>query len=93
MKYRSKGRWKIHFKHLLVAAWLPKKDDVLKRTGQPTWSSLADALKRTGQADLAEKIITKRMEQRSKKGMHLMCMHACAFNIHLCVLLRLNVMN
>ena len=55
----------------MVAAWLSKEDIVLKRTGQPTWSSLADALKRIGQASLAEKIITKRMEQRSRKSMHL----------------------
>ena len=69
----------------MVAAWLSKEDNVLKRTGQPTWSSLADALKRTGQAGLAEKIITKRrLEQRSKKGMHLMCMHVhliCIMNV------------
>ena len=64
----------------IVAAWFSKKDNVLKRTGQPTWRSLADALKRTGHAGLAEKIVTKRMEQRSKKGMHLMCMHV--FNMH-----------
>ena len=58
----------------MVAAWLSKEDNVLKHTGQPTWSSLADALKRMRHADLAEKIITKRrLEQRSRKSMHLMC--------------------
>ena len=67
----------------MVAAWLSKEDNVLKRTGQPTWRSLADALKRTGHADLAEKILTKRrLQQRSRKSMHLMCMHACAFYMH-----------
>ena len=66
----------------MVAAWLSKEDNVLKRTGQPTWRSLADALKRTGHADLAEKIITKRrLEQRSWKSMRLLCMHV--FNMHI----------
>ena len=62
----------------MVDAWLSSKDNVLKRTGQPSWKSLADALKRTGRADLAEKIITKRrMEQRSREGMHSMYMCMC----------------
>ena len=65
----------------MVTAWLSKEGNVLKRTGQPTWRSLADALKRSGHANLAEKIITKRrLEQRSKEGMHLVCMHV--FNMH-----------
>ena len=52
----------------MVAAWLSKEDNVLKRTGQPTWRSLGDALKRTGQADIANKIILERVEMESKQG-------------------------
>ena len=52
----------------MVAAWLSKEDDVLKRTGQPTWRSLADALKRIGHADIANKIIREGVEMESKQG-------------------------
>ena len=52
----------------MVAAWLSKEDNVLKRTGQPTWRSLADALKRLGQADIANKIIRERVEMESRQG-------------------------
>ena len=52
----------------MVAAWLSKKDNVLKRTGQPTWRSLVDALKRTGQADIAHKIIREKVEMESRQG-------------------------
>ena len=52
----------------MVAAWLSKEDNVLKRTGQPTWRSLADALKRTGQADIANKIIQERVEMESTQS-------------------------
>ena len=52
----------------MVAAWLSKEDNVLKRTGQPTWRSLADALKRIGQSDIANNIIEERVEIESKQG-------------------------
>ena len=52
----------------MVAAWLSKEDNVLKRTGQPTWRSLADALKRIGHAYIANKIIRERVEMESRQG-------------------------
>ena len=52
----------------MVAAWLSKEDNVLKRTRQPTWRSLADALKRNGQADIANNIIQDRVEMESRQG-------------------------
>ena len=52
----------------MVTAWLSKEDNVLKRTGKPTWRSLADALKRIGQADISNKIIRERVEMESRQG-------------------------
>ena len=52
----------------MVAAWLSKEDTVLQRTGKPTWRSLADALKRNGHTDVANKIIRERVEMESKQG-------------------------
>lgn len=40
----------------LVASWLRREDDVLKRYGEPTWSKLADALKRIGQTGICQDI-------------------------------------
>lgn len=37
----------------MVAAWLNRQDNVLKNSGEPTWSSLADALDKIGQTGTA----------------------------------------
>ena len=40
----------------MVNAWLGRKDNVLKRTGPPTWSSLIAALRKTGHNGVAHDI-------------------------------------
>ena len=40
----------------MVAAWLNRQDEVLQRSGEPTWSTLADALTKIGQTGLAKDI-------------------------------------
>ena len=40
----------------MVASWLNEQDDVLSRSGKPTWNRLADALKEIGQTGIAVKI-------------------------------------
>ena len=40
----------------MVAAWLRREDDVLEVSGAPTWKTLSEALKDTGQTGLALKI-------------------------------------
>ena len=52
----------------MVPAWLSMEDTVVKRAEQSTWSSLADALKRNGQADIANNIIQDRVEMESRQG-------------------------
>ena len=39
-----------------VAAWLRREDDVLSRSGEPTWGRLVEALERIGQRGVAEDI-------------------------------------
>ena len=51
----------------MVAAWLNRQDDVLSRSGEPTWSRLADALREIGQTGLAEDIKRK---SHSRSGDH-----------------------
>ena len=41
----------------MVEAWLRKDDNVLTRSGPPTWKSLVKALKDIGNNGIAEKII------------------------------------
>ena len=40
----------------MVAAWLRREDDVLQVSGAPTWKTLSEALKDTGQTGLSMKI-------------------------------------
>ena len=40
----------------MVAAWLRREDYVLKRSGKPTWNTLANKLEEIGQTGLAEDI-------------------------------------
>ena len=40
----------------VVAAWLNRQDNVLQQSGEPTWSTLEDALRKIGQTGLAEDI-------------------------------------
>ena len=41
----------------MVEAWLKMKDDVFSESGEPTWTTLSDALKSINQTSLADKII------------------------------------
>ena len=43
----------------MVEAWLQKQDKVLNKTGNPTWSILATALKKIGHNGIAEEIKEK----------------------------------
>ena len=43
----------------VVAAWLNRQDNVLKHSGEPTWSTLEEALRKIGQTGLAEDISGK----------------------------------
>lgn len=40
----------------VVAAWLNREDEVLQKSGEPTWSTLEDALRKIGQNGLAEDV-------------------------------------
>ena len=40
----------------MTAAWLNREDNVLERSGEPSWSTLTDALERMGQREIAEDI-------------------------------------
>ena len=43
----------------VVAAWLNRQDEVLQHSGEPTWSTLEDALRKIGQTGLAEDVKDK----------------------------------
>ena len=45
-----------------MAAWLRRQDDVLKRTGEPTWLTLIHALKDIGQNGVAEDILKEKIQ-------------------------------
>lgn len=40
----------------LVASWLRREDNVLQKSGEPTWSRLADALDKIGQRGISQDI-------------------------------------
>ena len=40
----------------VVAAWLNRQDNVLQQSGEPTWSTLEEALRKIGQTGLAEDV-------------------------------------
>ena len=40
----------------MVAAWLNRQDNVLQQSGEPTWSTLEEALRKIGQTGLAEDV-------------------------------------
>ena len=52
----------------MVAAWLRREDDVLEVSGAPTWKTLSEALKDTGQTGLALKI-RQQYQSSPKEGM------------------------
>jgi hypothetical protein len=56
----------------VVAAWLNRQDEVLQHSGEPTWSTLEDALRKIGQTGLAENVKHK----ISDKGMRYVTSHA-----------------
>ena len=43
----------------MVAAWLRREDNVINKSGEPTWRSLVQALKVVGQGGVANKIATE----------------------------------
>ena len=43
----------------VVAAWLNRQDEVLQHSGEPTWSTLENALRKIGQTGLAEDVKDK----------------------------------
>ena len=45
----------------MVAAWLNRQDNVLSCSGEPTWSTLEDALRKIGQTGLAEDVKTEKI--------------------------------
>lgn len=40
----------------VVAAWLRQEDNVMSKSGEPTWRSLVKALREVGQEGVARKI-------------------------------------
>ena len=40
----------------VIAAWLDREDQVIEKSGEPTWSRLVDALEKIGQRGIAEEI-------------------------------------
>lgn len=44
----------------MVAAWLRRQDYVKKRSGEPTWSTLASKLEEIGQTGLAEDVKSRK---------------------------------
>ena len=44
----------------MTAAWLNKEDSVLRKSGEPTWNRLVEALERIGQMGVAEEIKNKK---------------------------------
>ena len=43
----------------IVAAWLRKEDRVMNMSGEPTWRSLVEALRKIGQEGIARNIEEK----------------------------------
>ena len=41
----------------MTAAWLNKEDNVLEKSGEPTWSRLVEALEKIEQKGVAEDIL------------------------------------
>ena len=44
----------------MSAAWLNKEDNVLEKSGEPTWNRLVEALEKIGQMGVAEEIRNKK---------------------------------
>ena len=55
------------FPEEMVAAWLRRKDYVLKRSGEPTWNTLASKLEEIGQTGAAEDIKTGKWHTNGQK--------------------------
>ena len=60
----------------MVAAWLNRQDEVLKHGGEPTWSTLENALRKIGQTGLAEDVKGK------GKGISYVTSHASSGEQH-----------
>ena len=52
----------------MVAAWLRKEDGVLRESGEPTWSSLVEALEKIGQRGVAEDIKKEKDESQKRQS-------------------------
>ena len=46
----------------MVHAWLLRNDDVIKKSGDPTWSSLVVALRKVGHNGIAQTIEEQRLQ-------------------------------
>lgn len=62
----------------MTAAWLNKEDDILDKSGEPTWSRLVEALEKIGQKGVAEDIINERdcrdnVNESSSRGIKYHC--------------------
>ena len=49
----------------MVIAWLSEKDNVVETSGNPSWKSLEDALRKIGATDVADMIIKGRLVTNS----------------------------
>ena len=56
--YYSKLRKMTKYPDDMVAAWLRREDSVMSMTGEPTWRTLVEALRRVGQEGTARDIET-----------------------------------
>ena len=62
------------FPDQMVAAWLNRQDEVLERTGEPTWSTLANALREIGQTGVAEDILNHYGSSDKNRGQQTMAL-------------------
>ena len=51
----------------MIASWLRREDDVLERSGEPTWNTLACKLKEIGQNGVAIAIARKYSTEHQKQ--------------------------
>ena len=66
----------------MTAAWLNKEDNVLHRSGKPTWSRLVEALENIGQVGIAEDIKNEKCSNETEqeiptKGINLLLCIIC----------------
>ena len=52
----------------MVAAWLNRTDDVLQRSGEPTWETLVTALEKVGHNGIAADILKSKCQNSDKQS-------------------------